>query len=58
MKGLILTAVFVVLLIAMSWGMRLAYPPQIQQVGDSLETSILKAEKVYQSTGIWEVKGR
>ena len=58
MKGLIVTAVFIVALIAWSWARVLTIPPQVQQVGDSLETSILKAEKVYQATGIWELKGR
>jgi len=58
MKGLIVTAVFIVALIAWSWARVLTFPPQVYQVGDSLETSILKAEKVYQATGIWELKGR
>jgi len=58
MKSLIATLIFMVLVIAWSWGMRIAYPPQPPQIGDTLETSILKAEKVYQETGIWELKGR
>ena len=44
MKGLILTAVFIGGLIVWSWARVLTMPPQVQQVGDSLETSILKAE--------------
>jgi hypothetical protein len=58
MKGLILTLIFVGGLIVWSWARVLTMPPQVPQVGDSLETSILKAEQVYQKTGIWELKGR
>ena len=58
MKSLIATLIFAALLIAWSWGMRFAYPPQAPQTGDNLETRILKAEIAYKQTGIWEVKGR
>lgn len=58
MKSLIATGIFFIFVLALVWARVIMYPPQPPQIGDTLETQILKAEKVYQETGIWEMKGR
>lgn len=58
MKDLIITIIIFVVVAALSWARVIIYAPPPPRMGESLETQILKAQQVYEKTGIWELKGR
>jgi hypothetical protein len=56
MKSFIATMALLALVLALSWARVIVYPEPAPQIGDSLDTSIAKADLVFRETGVWDFK--